>query len=94
MKFNERLLFFVVAGVKSKKIALFQPNGEFSVHTYLQKDIRASFSSYSICLWISFYRFRGDKNVPFCYGNKMIPDLLFIGILLENTFITEIEFNI
>ena len=72
-----------MAKIESKKIAVFQDDGEFSTYTYLQKDITAPFSSYSICVWISLYRFRGDKNVPLCYGNKIIPDLLFMGNLTD-----------
>ena len=73
------IIAIVVAEANSRKIAIFQQNGEFSIYTYIQKDITASFSAYSVCVWISLYRFRGDKNVPFCYGNENIPDLLFIG---------------
>ena len=65
--------------VKGKKIAIFQPNGEFSTYTYIRKDVSKTFSAYSICMWITLYRFRGDSNIPFCYGNEYSPDLLFIG---------------
>ena len=71
----------LVADVKVDgiKIAVFQPDGEFSTYTYIRKDITNTFSAYSICLWISLYRFRGNFNVPMCYGNTVSPDLLFIG---------------
>ena len=65
--------------VNGKTIAIFQPDGEFSTFTYLRKDVTKAFSAYSICMWITLYRFRGDSNVPFCYGNEYSPDLLYIG---------------
>ena len=65
--------------VKGKTIAIFQPDGEFSTYTYIRKDVTKTFSAYSICMWITLYRFRSDSNIPFCYGNEYSPDLLFIG---------------
>ena len=67
--------------VKGKTIAIFQPDGEFSTYTYIRKDVSKTFSAYSICMWITLYRFRGDSNIPFCYGNEYSPDFLFIGKL-------------
>ena len=75
------LLYSFVLDVtaQGKKIAIFQPEGEFSTYTYIRKDITRTFSSYSICMWVALYRYRGNFNVPMCYGNEISPDLLFIG---------------